>query len=49
MTVPINIMFNLFDSCVLSVLNYGAGVWGYINSEVIERVHKKMCKWDTKC
>jgi hypothetical protein len=45
MKVPINILFNLFDSYVLSVLNYGAEVWGCINSEVIERVHKKFCKW----
>jgi hypothetical protein len=39
MKVPINILFNLFDSYVLSVLNYGAEVWGCINSEVIERAH----------
>jgi len=43
--VPINIMFNLFDAYVLSVLNYGCEVWGNINSEVLERVHKKFCKW----
>ena len=45
MKVPINIMFNLFDAYVLSVLNYVCEVWGNINSEVLERVHKKLCKW----
>jgi hypothetical protein len=38
-------MFNLFYLYVLSVLNYGAEVWGYINSENTERVHKKFWKW----
>ena len=45
MKVPINIMFNLFDSYVLSVLNYGAEVWGFLNSDNIEKVQKKFCKW----
>jgi hypothetical protein len=45
MKVPLNIMFNLFDSYVLSVLNYGSEVWGFFNSEVLERVQKKFCKW----
>jgi len=43
--VPINIMFNLFDAYVLSVLNYCSEVWGYDQGETLERVHKKFCKW----
>jgi hypothetical protein len=43
--VPINIMFNLFDAYVLSVLNYGCEVWGFSPNEILERIHKKFCKW----
>ena len=42
---PINIALNLFDSLVASVLNYGCEVWGFINAEYIERVHRKFCKY----
>ena len=41
---PINIAFNLFDSLVASILSYGCEVWGFMNAECIERVHKKFCK-----
>lgn len=43
--VPTNIMFNLFDSFVLSILNYGCEIWGFYHAENIERVHRKFCKW----
>ena len=42
---PINIALNLFDSLVASVLNYGCEVWGFMNAECIERVHRKFCKY----
>ena len=42
---PLNISFKLFDSLVASVLNYGSEVWGYLNAECIERVHRKFCKY----
>jgi len=29
----------------MSALYYGCEVWGNINLEVLERVHKKFCKW----
>ena len=40
---PINIALNLFDSLVASVLSYGCEVWGFMNAERIERVHRKFC------
>lgn len=43
--VPINILLNLFDSYVLSILNYGCEIWGMSKAENIERVHRKFCKW----
>lgn len=42
---PVNIAFKLFDSLVASVLHYGCEVWGYLNAEYIERVHRKYCKY----
>ena len=43
--VPIDVMFNLFDSFVLSILNYSCEVWGFYTAENIERAHRKFCKW----
>jgi len=42
--VPVNILFNLFDAYVLSVLNYNSDVCGFNNADSIGRVHKKFCK-----
>ena len=42
---PLNIALNLFDSLVASVLSYGCEVWGFINTECLERVHRKFCKY----
>ena len=40
MQVPIDIMFNLFDSFVLSILNYGCEAWGFSTAQNVERVHR---------
>lgn len=45
MCVPINIMLNLFDTFVASILNYSCEIWGFSRAENIERVHRKFCKW----
>ena len=38
-------MFNLFDTFVLSILNYACEMWGFSYTQNIERVHRKFCKW----
>ena len=43
--IPVNIMRNLFDTYVLSVLNYGCEIWGNIKGENVERVHRNFCKY----
>ena len=43
--MPMNIVSNLFDSLVASVPSYGCEVWGFINAECIERIHRKFCKY----
>ena len=42
--VPPNIMFNLFDSYVASILSYNCEVWGFNELQNVERVHRKFCK-----
>ena len=42
---PVNISLNLFDSLVASVLNYGSEIWGFMQADYIERVHRKFCKY----
>jgi hypothetical protein len=45
MKVSVNKMFNLFDAYVLSVVNYGCEVLGFLKAENLERVHKKCFGW----
>ncbi len=35
---------NVFDKCIVPILNYGSEVWGPYVHEVIETVHTKFCK-----
>ena len=43
--LPADIMLKLFDSCVVPILLYGCEVWGYENTDIIEKVHTKFCKF----
>ena len=42
--IPLKIMINLFDSFVASILYYSSEVWGFMTSEVIERLHRKFLR-----
>ena len=42
--IKISHMLDLFDKLILPILNYGAEVWGFAESKVIERVHLQYCK-----
>ena len=42
--LPTDIMLKVFDSCVAPILLYGCEVWGYENTDIIEKVHTKFCK-----
>jgi len=39
-----NVLCQLFDAFVGSILNYSSEVWGYTKSKEIQRVHLKFCK-----
>ena len=36
MQVLVNVMFNLFDSFVGSILNYSCEVWGFATAEILK-------------
>jgi len=39
-----SIRFDLFDTCVASIINYCCEIWGFSKSERLERIHKKFLK-----
>ena len=47
--LPTDIMLKLFDSCVAPISLYGCEVWGYENTDIIEKVHTKFCKFHLWC
>ena len=42
---PINILLQLFDSLIASILYYGCETWVFLNAESIERIHRKFLKY----
>ena len=42
--VPIDVMFNLFDTMVCPILLGSCEVWGTETLDIVERVHLKFCK-----
>jgi len=44
LSLPIDVMFKLFDTCVSPILMYGCEVWGYENVDILESLHSLFCK-----
>ena len=42
--LPIDLQIKLFDNTVLPILLYACDVWGFENTEIIERVHTEFLK-----
>ena len=42
--IPLTIMLDLFDSFVASIMYYSSEVWGFLTSELVERLHRKFLK-----
>lgn len=45
MEVPLNIMINLYNSFVCSVLMYASEIWGFSSAISIDKVQRKFCRW----
>lgn len=43
--LPIDIQLELFDRTITPILTYGSEVWGYENTDILESVHMKFCKF----
>jgi hypothetical protein len=48
LSLTLDMVFKLFDTCVAPIVLYGAEVWGYENCEILEKVHTKFLKIITK-
>jgi hypothetical protein len=42
--LSIQCQYDLFDKKVKPILLYGCEIWGFVNNDIIERVHLKFCK-----
>ena len=45
LSLPIDILLQLFDAMVASILFYGAEVWGYEKNDIAETLHLEFCKY----
>ena len=43
--LPLSTQLDLFDSCVLPILLYSCEIWGFTNTDPIELVQRKFCKY----
>jgi hypothetical protein len=44
MAATIKCQYDLFDKKVKPILLYGCEIWGFVNNDIIERIHLKFCK-----
>ena len=47
--IPIDLQLKLFDNTVLPILTYGSEIWGFENTDIIERVHLDFLRRIMKC
>ena len=45
MEIPLNIMINLYNSFVCSILFYACEIWGFSSAISIDKVQRKFCRW----
>ena len=48
LSLPIDILLQLFDAMVAPILLYGAEVWGYEKNDIAETLHLEFCKYIMK-
>ena len=44
-SLPMNIIFEIFDTTILPVLSYASEIWGYKKYDEIEKVQLRFCKY----
>jgi hypothetical protein len=43
-SIPIALQLKLFDTVILPILTYGCEVWGYENTNLLEKLHLQYCR-----
>ena len=43
-TLPVDMVFKIFDAKIKPILLYGSEIWGFQKYDAIEKVHIKICK-----
>lgn len=44
LAILVEIMSDLFDKYVVSVINYSCEIWRFLKAENIKRIHSKFCE-----
>ena len=47
--LPLDLQLKLFDNTVLPILTYGSEIWGYENTNIIERIHTEFLRRISGC
>ena len=42
--LPVDIQLDLFDKIIIPILTYGCEVWGFENTNILEKLHLSYCK-----
>ena len=43
-SIPIDLQLKLFDTLILPIITYGCEVWGYENTNLLEKLHLQYCR-----
>ena len=44
LNVPLDLQLKLFDHTIVPILLYGAEIWGFENTEIIEKLHNEFLR-----
>ena len=47
--LPLDLQLKLYDNTVLPILTYGSEIWGYENTNIIERIHTEFLRRISGC
>ncbi|OWF46235.1 RNA-directed DNA polymerase from mobile element jockey [Mizuhopecten yessoensis] len=44
-SLPVDLQLKIFDSLIMPVLLYSSEIWGFENTNIIEKIHLQFCKY----
>jgi hypothetical protein len=42
--LSVSCQLDLFDTIIIPMLTYGSEIWGYVNIDLLVKVHEQFCK-----